>query len=40
MTGMTDKQREQYWNAVNILRNLVEEGIDKEELLEEVEEDV
>ena len=40
MTEMTDKQREKYWQAVYILRDLVDKGINRDELLDEVNDDV
>ena len=30
MTDMTDEQRVDYWDAVNRLRDLVSEGVNKE----------
>lgn len=40
MSDYTERQREEYWQAVNILRQLVSEGISVEDLLEEIEEDI
>lgn len=39
-TEMTDGQREKYWRAVYILRELVEEGVDRDDLVDEVDGDV
>ena len=40
MTEMTEEQRVVYWSAVNGLRQLVEEGVDRDELIEEVDDDL
>lgn len=37
---MTDKQREKYWDACYKLRALIENGVSKDELLEELESDL
>lgn len=40
MAEYTEAQRMQYWEAVSILKGLIEEGIDKEEMLEEIDSDI